>query len=193
MIRRILVSELLGDQLAAGAANGARVLGKAIQQLIPTGRPEIAVLDFDQVNFASASFLREAVLGLRDYCRISRPTIYIAIANPNPLIREELLEVLNSRRDALVACELDGLSKVTNSEIIGVLDDIQQSTLERVMRLGEADATSLATQNKERNAIGPTGWNNRLSLLHEKGLVVESRRGRSKVYRALLRELERGN
>jgi hypothetical protein len=193
MIRRIVISEFLEDRLAAGAANGARFLGNAIQQLIPTGHIEIAVLDFDQVQYASASFLREAVVGLRDYCRLSRPTVYVAVANANPLIREELLEVLHSRRDALVACQLDSHCNVTKSEIIGVLDDIQQSTLERVMGLGEADAIRLATQNKGRDAIGPTGWNNRLSLLHDKGLVVESRRGRTKIYRALLRELERGN
>jgi hypothetical protein len=50
----------------------------------------------------------------------------------------------------------------------------------------EVDATTLARAYEVKEGIQVTGWNNRLTSLAAKGLLMEIKRGRSKVYRTVL-------
>jgi hypothetical protein len=54
-----------------------------------------------------------------------------------------------------------------------------------VTRIGAASAPELANRFTDNN-IGPTAWNNRLSGLAAKGLLVERRQGKSKSFSPLL-------
>jgi hypothetical protein len=46
--------------------------------------PTLALLDFSGVAVATASFLRESVIGFRDYARQALPNIYPVVANLPP-------------------------------------------------------------------------------------------------------------
>src|SRR5882724_7589659 len=81
-----------GDSpVLAGAINGRKALARLLDRTArePTA-PETVFLDFDGVEVATASFLRESVLAFRDAVRRRRSNLYPAIANANELVAEEL-------------------------------------------------------------------------------------------------------
>jgi hypothetical protein len=142
-------------------------------------------LDFDGVEVATASFLREAVIGFRDYARLSLQNIYPVVANLAPAVAEELEFFARVRGDALWACELDANDVVTGGRLIGELDPAQRSTFDAATELRAVTASELAARFAEES-IGATAWNNRLSTLAAKGLLVERRQGKSKTFSPLL-------
>jgi hypothetical protein len=85
-----------------------------------------------------------------------------------------------------VVCDIGDGGRVSSIRVVGSLDEKQRLTLEAVIREGETDAATLREKHEETDKIGTTGWNNRLSSLAEKGLVVEVKRGRGKLYRPVL-------
>jgi hypothetical protein len=85
----------------------------------------------------------------------------------------------------LWCCVLNEEGAVSNARIIGELDPAQRATFDTVAHLGEATAPELAAQSGG-NSIGPTAWNNRLSALAAKGLLVERRGGKTKSFSPLL-------
>jgi hypothetical protein len=178
-----------GLEVLSGQPRGQMLLGKLIAAVSPQENFTVVFLNFKGVNVATASFLRSAILAFRDHCVRAKLNLYPVLANMNDDIGGDLKLVLESRADAFVVCEL-GLDGVVSAvRLIGSLDDIQQLTFEAVRRNGEADATTLKdVHDKEKGTegIGVTGWNNRLASLAEKGLVVEVKRGRTKLYRPVL-------
>jgi hypothetical protein len=76
-----------------------------------------------------------------------------------------------------------------------VLEDAQRRTLAAVLKAGATDASTLAglpRQDGDPDKIGPTGWNNRLASLAAKGILRETRRGRTKTYRLTVEGLTLG-
>ena len=67
----------------------------------------------------------------------------------------------------------------------GDLDPAQRSTFEAALALGAITAPALAARIADQR-IGATAWNNRLSALAAKGLLVERRQGKSKSFSPLL-------
>jgi hypothetical protein len=55
-----------------------------------------------------------------------------------------------------------------------------------VLKKGESSAAELHSETNELPAIGPTAWNNRLSALVAKSLLMEVPLGRAKKYRPIL-------
>jgi len=144
-----------------------------------------AFLDFDRVEVATASFLRETVIGFRDYVRQSLPNIYPVVANLLPVVAEELEFFVRARGDALWTCDLDAHDRVLGARLIGDLDPAQRSTFDAVIEFGAITAPELAARFVSQG-IGPTAWNNRLSALATKGLLVERKQGKSKSFSPLL-------
>jgi hypothetical protein len=66
------------------------------------------------------------------------------------------------------------------------LDEKQRVTLEAVVDAKEADAGTLQHRFRKSDEIGITGWNNRLAALVAKGLLIETQKGRGKLYRPVL-------
>jgi len=56
--------------------------------------------------------------------------------------------------------------------------------LKWVDELPEATAPAMTQQSGQ--AVGATAWNNRLSALAAKGLIMEQRRGKTKIFRPVL-------
>ena len=136
------------------------------------------------MEVATASFLREGVIAFRDHARSTLPALYPVIANASPAGTEELEFFLRHRRDALWTCRLTPSGEPRDPRILGELDEAHQSTFDLVARLKSASAPGLAAQSKER--LAPTAWNNRLSSLAARGLLIERRSGKTKTFAPVL-------
>ena len=195
---RIQMRDLAEDdgRVLAGAPTGMRVLGKLVAR---TGDepadPEPVFLDFEGVDVATASFLRETVIAFRDRVRGRRSNLYPVVANAGPLIADELGVLVGTQGDVLMLCSLDAKGAASGHRLIGNLDPKQRVTLDLINRLGETDAAQLMREHgKSEKITVQTAWNNRLAALANLGLVVELTRGRAKRYRPLFSErLAHGN
>jgi hypothetical protein len=169
----------------SGGIPGRKLLSAFIAATPPADAPMIVFLDFKGIEIATASFLREAVVSFRDYARLSLSNVYPAVANLAPEVREELDFFLRTTRDALWACDLDSSNHASQARLIGELDPAQRATFDAMLGKPATTATELATLFADQS-IGPTAWNNRLSGLAAKGLVVERRSGKTKSFSPLL-------
>lgn len=170
----------------AGSTEGRAFLASMVQR---TGKdpaePQPILLDFSKIEVATSSYLREAVVHLRDMLRSRRSNYYPVVANATDAVMEELTMLLNDHGDAMLACVIDGAGRAQKVEPIGRLERVQQRTFELVVEKGEIGAV-------EAQALFPgetatvTAWNNRLAALAERGLVIEMSRGRLKRYRPIL-------
>lgn len=165
----------------AGSAMGRQMLAHLIEKTKPVAQPAIAFLDFDGVDIATGSFLREAVMGFRDFCRNAAGSIYPVVANANANIEEELDMYLRSRNDAIWACTVDAQLIVSGPHILGELDAAQMSTIHLIGRHHPISAPQLAKLRPE-DKIGTTAWNNRLATLAAKGMLKEVRQGKTKLF-----------
>jgi len=189
---RLSVRELAKDEALGGAEHGAHLFAKAIPLLAASRETGPVFLDFDGIALATASYLRESVLALRDYCRRNRPEVQVVVANACPVVLEELEFLLTRLRDAMTVCRLDQRGRASEPKVIGVLDEKQAVTLHAVLELGGADASTLTRKFKSEK-ITTTGWNNRLAGLADKGILIESRRGKSKLYKPIVEGLVYGS
>lgn len=174
-----------GQAVLSGAIPGRKLLSTLIAATRTSETPTPAFLDFNRIEVATASFLREVVIGFRDYARQSLPNVYPVVANLSPAVTEELDFFVRARGDTLWSCELDVHDHVVSARLIGELDPAQRSTFEAVIELGAITAPELAVRFSSQG-IGPTAWNNRLSALATKGLLVERKQGKSKSFSPLL-------
>ncbi|WP_245448124.1 hypothetical protein [Bradyrhizobium nitroreducens] len=173
-----------GEPVLSGAQAGRQLLGKLVAAARPSAEPEPVYLDFDAVTVATASFLREGVIAFRDHVRATLPELYPVIANASPSVSEELEFFLRHRKDAMWICRLSPADEVRDPKILGELDEAHRSTFDLVVRLGTASAPSLAAQSQE--SLAPTAWNNRLSSLAARGLLIERRSGKTKTFAPVL-------
>lgn len=186
------VSEILGYPYLAGATAGLAARSKVLAT-IQAGLPApILFLDFGGVLMATASFLREFVFGLRESVRTERPEVQLVVANPDPRVEEELRLVARAMNTAIVACEM-GADAPRHPRLVGVLDPALRRTMDLLIQAGEADAAALQAASSAESALGSTAWNNRLAALKERGLVLEQRQDRRKVFRPIIGGLALGH
>lgn len=186
----ISVLELSGGlEVLSGQPRGQLFFGKLIAAVTPQDEYTPVFINFVGVKVVTGSFLRSAILAFRDHCVRAGLNLYPVLANISDEIAEDLKLMLEPRGDAFIVCDLDEKDHVSSVHIVGSLDDTQRITLEAVIREGETDATTLKKEHDKKKGaelIGVTGWNNRLTSLAEKGLVVEVKKGRAKLYRPVL-------
>ncbi len=174
-----------GQAVLSGAISGRQLLSALIAATPIATTPALAFLDFTGVEVATSSFLRESVIGFRDFARQALPNVYPVAANLPVAVVEELDFFVRARNDALLACDLDTKGKVLVAYLIGELEPAQRATFDAVCEVGAISAPELATRFASLN-IGPTAWNNRLSTLANKGLLIERRQGKTKSFSPLL-------
>ncbi len=184
-MRHRLIQLTGGQTVLSGAISGRTLLSALIAATPSVAAPIPAFLDFTDIQVATASFLREAVIGFRDFARQSLGNIYPAVANLAPSITEELEFFVRARGDVLWSCELSPDDNVISARLIGELDPAQRSTFDAALELGTITAPELAARFADQQ-IGPTAWNNRLSALATKGLLVEHKQGKTKSFSPLL-------
>ncbi len=174
-----------GQTVLSGAASGRQLLSALIALTPALEVPAPVFLDFTAIEIATASFLREAVIGFRDYARQSLRNVYPAAANLGPAVVEELDFFIRARGDVMWSCELGLGEAVISARLIGELDPAQRSTFDAALEVGAITAPELAARFADQR-IGPTAWNNRLSALATKGLLVERKHGKTKSFSPLL-------
>lgn len=184
-MRHRLIDLVNGLTVLSGANPGRKLLTDLIAATPSPDAPTPAFLDFDGIEVATASFLREAVIGFRDYARLSLQNVYPVAANLSCAVREELEFFVRARGDAIWSCDLDVNGTVTAAGVIGDLDPAQRAAFDAAKEFRTVTAPELAARFTEQS-IGATAWNNRLSTLAAKGLLVERRQGKSKTFSPLL-------
>lgn len=175
-----------GDRILRGAQPGRSLFAVLVANAPEPSDPAPAFLDFSGVEVATASFLRESVVAFRDYARSTLPNLYPVVANAADAVTEELAFFLRHRGDAVWACDLDPAGAVRNARLLGELDDVQRETFNRVLKLRAASAPTLAAAGGDESGVGPTAWNNRLSNLANRGLLIERRGGKTKTFAPVL-------
>lgn len=181
MIRYPMLINPAGSATLAGSAMGRQMLAQMIEKTRPMVEPTIALLDFVDVDIATGSFLREAVMGFRDFCRNASGMIYPVVTNANATIEEELATYLRGRNDAIWACSLSSKGQATDPHILGELDTSQMSTIQLIGQHHPISAPELAKLRPD-DKIGTTAWNNRLATLSAKGMLKEVRHGKTKLF-----------
>lgn len=181
MIRYPMLTTLTGSTTLAGSAMGRQMLAKLIEKTKPVAQPTLAFLDFAEVDIATGSFLREAVMGFRDFCRNAAGMIYPVVANANAIIEEELATYLRGRNDAIWACTLATDGTANKPHILGELDAGQMNTIQLIAAHHPISAPDLAKLRPD-DKIGTTAWNNRLATLSAKGMLKEVRHGKTKLF-----------
>ena len=181
MIRYPMLADSTGSATLAGSAMGRQMLAQLIEKTKPVALPTIAFLDFNGVDIATGSFLREAVMGFRDFCRNAAGMIYPVVANANATIEEELATYLRGRNDAIWACTIDPQGHAADPRILGELDTAQMSTIQLIDKHHPISAPELAKLRPD-DKVGATAWNNRLATLAAKGMLKEVRHGKTKLF-----------
>lgn len=180
------VRDVAKTSVVAGALAGRRAFIAFVSSTTEPPKPRPVFLDFKGIEAATGSFLRECVFAFRDHCRHALANAYPVVANVMPVVREELAFYAKSQADAVWSCELSELGQISAIQLIGRenLEAGQQEALKLAEELPEATAPLMAQQSARE--LGATAWNNRLSALAAKGLVIEQRRGKTKVFRPVL-------
>lgn len=174
------VFNLLGSKIAASAGDGRQIASKFIEQVRAASLPPLVQIDFSRIDIATASFLREAVLGARR--GLADETVAIVVSGANGQILDDLREVLLARDEVLPILKADG-----RIEILGELDPTLYRVLKLVDEFGPISAPELHREHPDEGVSGPSGWNNRLTSLQDMDLVIMSREGRSNKYSSLRR------
>ena len=182
---RFRLSDLAANDVLAGAATGRRVLGLLLEQIAGDAKtPAPMYLDFQRVEIATASFLRESILEFREVVRRRWTNYYPVVANASDSVTEEL-SILLAQKDVFMLCVLDEAGRPGSPRLLGDLEPKQRLTFDLVGRLGEADARELMRSSEGSDGVGQTAWNNRLAALARLGLLMEITNGRAKRYRPL--------
>ncbi|MEA3050862.1 MAG: hypothetical protein QOG84_2698 [Sphingomonadales bacterium] len=178
------VAQLAGNSILSGASSGRQLYVKLVEVLpAEPESPEPFFLDFQDVQVATASFLRESVLAFRTFVRSRKSNFYPAIANAIADVIDELVELVHSRGDVLMTCTVDENENVLRCRHVGKLDPMQKFTFDLVNAHGETTAAKL--MELEGNQVKATAWNNRLASLSSLGLVCEESHGRAKTYKPM--------
>ena len=176
-----------GDEpILAGRLGGKRTFLRVLEEIPSFTAATLLFLDFHGVELATSSFLSEAILPLRDHLRFRRPPAYVVVANLAEKVAEEMDELLIRVGDAIFACDLSANGEVSQVRLLGKLEQKLLETFNLVRQKGAASAVELHADSHESDGVGPTAWNNRLSVLTSKSLVMEIAQGRTKKYQPVL-------
>lgn len=88
---------------------------------------------------------------------------------------------LKDRNDAIWACSLDTDDAASDPHILGELDSAQINTLKLISEHQPISAPELAKLRPDEG-IGTTAWNNRLATLAAKGILMELKQGKTKMF-----------
>ena len=181
------LAEIGGAPVLAGAVSGRAVLSALLSAASKEpSEPEPFYLNFEWVDVATASFLRESALSFRNIIRSRRSNYYPIVANANDAVIDEIEELVRSRSDVILTARLDKQGRAFEYATVGELDPKQKITFELVQSRGETDAGELMREfGKSEGTKHTTAWNNRLASLASLGLIVELSQGRAKRYRPL--------
>ena len=171
------------DDVLAGSSNGRRMC-KALWDIAKSSEAGLFVVDFLGVNVATSSFLREGIIGFRNFVRQEKSDLYPVLSNLAADVEEELIGLLNQMGEAFWVFDISKRI-VKKHRLIGRIDPKLKETLELIDEGRGYDAATLWKGTNSTESIGVTAWNNRLANLSKQGLVFESRVGKQKYFHPL--------
>lgn len=188
VIQRIFLREWLDNDVLAGAICGRRLFERLlVDATAELDVPIVLLLDFEGIEVATASFLRESVFALKTRLREDRSAFYPVVTNANEVVLEEFATLAAARTDVFLICDVLSDGAPNKARLLGRLDPKQKRAFDLVNAHGETNANELAARYGEKEGVAqPTAWNNRLAALHAKSVVVELQEGRSKRYRPVI-------
>lgn len=184
------LSDYSSGGVLAGAVPGRSALGQMIAALASEKTVSVVMVDFSGINVATASFLREAILGFRSHIRTHRPGMSAVLTNLEPVVRDELQEVLATKKEISASCRVDVDGTISDVQMIGCVEGKLADTLNLILKLGKSSAAQL--QSYDNGNVTITAWNNRLAALSAMGIFRETKEGRTKYYEPILEGLYNG-
>lgn len=184
MMRQIRIADELGH-LLTGKFRGQQEYAKLLGLLAGINPGEVALLDFNNVEYVSGSWINWALIPLLNFASDEANDFYVLFAS-FPAVSIDDLEYVAKQNYAPVVV-LPSSENASCGEVVGPLDVIQRRTLEAVQSHGPTTGAELG-RKMEGDASGPA-WNNRLRDLHKKRLVRRQRLGREQVYSPLVTEV----
>ena len=168
-----------------GVSRARQLLAKLILWMAAESPKGTLILDFSDVDSASASFLRESILAFRDYSRAYQPDLFPVLANIRDAVREEFDILLKDRGEAIPGCRLDASGMPIDPEVLGILNPGLRQTLDLIRERGLLTLTDLRESSEQTK---PTTWSNRIASLIKQGFVVPVQEPNKRVYRFVLPE-----
>lgn len=181
------VKSLTANSILSGRDPGKELLPKLIAA-VPPDPEQIIAVNLDSIDVVTASFFREAFRAFRDYARNSLQCAVVFVNATDATIEEAKILALQMS-DVFVFAKLSN-THLSDGRVVGHLEDKQALALRLVTTLGEADARKV--REESGHPTGQSVWNNRLSALLAKGILVERVEGRTKIYRPLIKEMAFG-
>ncbi len=186
----LLVSNFVQSPVLSGATLGRTIAFAFAEALDNEAKSTPIILDFEGIEVATASFLRESVLGFRQL--IWQDFHAVMVKNMSNSVLDDLREVLLARREviAVIPHESDTTDR---PYVLGDLDPKLLIVLDALSDMNGGTADTLSKRFPDENIKTVTAWNNRLAALAECGLVTIQRSGRTKVYFPIWETCKYGN
>jgi len=178
-----------GMDVLSGAIPGRQQFGRFLQQVpTDTSLQKLFLVNFEGIRVATSSYLRESILAMRAHLRAQKSKLHLVPVNLSEEVLEELSDLMKNTHDAIVVGSANSMGEPNSPRLLGDLDPKQRHTFEFVQQNNDGvDARQLMLSSEDINSIkSPTAWNNRLSNLADRGLLIEEAVGRSKRYRPLI-------
>jgi hypothetical protein len=192
---RIKVREVTGSNTLAGRSAGLRDLPKLLAAVRRTPDGGTIVLDWGDIEIATASYLGSTFLALLRMSISGDLDRYFIVAGMNASCLDELCLVLELQGHAVLVGEVGRGGKIRDLHIVGKIDAAQVSTFAEVAKSDALTASELYERNRSaaQPGIGKTGWINRLNGLYRERLVRRARVGREFAFQVPEKELRDGS
>lgn len=155
----------------------------------------IVILDFDGVDFATASYFKAAVLGLAKqnvHCSTRlEVSVFPVVHNLSDDLREELTIVCRSEWFPCLEVTKRSQKRLVAGRLHGEIDFSLKRTLQLLRSFAPGTAASLAEQSPDEK-VNVTAWNNRLAELFRLRLATRFKEGRFWKYEPVIKEISHG-
>jgi hypothetical protein len=201
------VKQHLGElAFAAGSQTGERHALLMRDQIREVSMPDgglIFVVDFDEVEHATASYMKNSLLWLtlcgqmyagalgpeeqrsRDWTSLEPLNVFPAVLNANADIQHEIDEVFGGRRGlACLLAESVEDNVITVGKVLGAVDPVAARTIKALQGVPEATAEDLYRKCPDEG-VNITAWSNRLFDLNRIRIARRRRQGKFWKYQPL--------
>jgi hypothetical protein len=176
----------LGTRLS-GRPKGIKDYAKVCEHLVSVRPDALVVLDFEGVEYVSASWISAMLVSLHRRAAEASNDFYLLIANFPEESVDDLQLVADQARVPFLRINTKKGNK-SKASLVGTLDPGQVETLSVVQEMGEVTGAELAMKRSDLGTKGPA-WNNRLRDLFEKRLLRRRKQGREQIYQTLVPEV----
>ena len=186
MVQHFNIAKKLKKKFLQGRPLGRKHFPELCALLTQIPEGETILLDFNEIEIVTGSWINEALVPLLDWMTDQRNDLFLVIVNFNSKWHDELQMVAEWTHKCFLVAK--GKKLPSSAKLIGRLDVGQRQTLEAVLQVSEATGAGLE-RHKPDTGVKATAWNNRLKDLNRKRLLRREKRGREQVYSPVISEV----